>query len=134
VHPGTVTEGQGNAMTAAPGDPAASPVPPAAKAGTAPSPAAQDKAAASPDKATEAPAAPIGTGFPEPVTPGEPRVAADGKVILATARPYGSLTLPPLEPGGETTVITGDGTEVDEKTAQRAREAAHLAGFRLTEL
>lgn len=76
----------------------------------------------------------IPTGFPEPVTPDEPRERpADGKVRLAPAG-FGSLTLPPLEPGGETTEITAEGTDVDEETAERAYEAAQLAGFTLREL
>jgi hypothetical protein len=45
----------------------------------------------------------------------------------------GSLTIPPLDDGGESVVITTEGADVSEETAERAREAARLAGLRLTE-
>jgi hypothetical protein len=77
----------------------------------------------------------IRTGFPEPVTPDPPRKpSADGKVILATVAPLGSVTVPPLEEGGETVVITPDGTEVDEETAERALAAAQSGGYKLVQL
>jgi hypothetical protein len=47
---------------------------------------------------------------------------------------FGSLTVPPLEAGGESVVITAEGTDCDEETAERAHEAARLAGFRLREI
>ena len=99
----------------------------AAKAATsgasAPAPKAADK-----DKPPAIP-----TGFPEPAVAEEPPKAKDGNVILA-APERRSVTLPPLDEGGETVVITADGTEVDEDSAQRAHAAALAAGFRLREL
>lgn len=107
--------------------PAAKPPGPAA-----PAPRQQPKQEALAGTPAEPPQIP--TGFPEPVTPDEPReLAADGKVRLAPAG-FGSLTVPPLEPGGETVVIGPEGTDVDEETAERAYEAARLAGFTLREL
>jgi hypothetical protein len=91
-----------------------------------------------------APGAPAGTPAvtqPEPapkVTPPAPASPAaakpdpPGKVNLAVRWPMGSLTLPPL--GSEPViVITEEGTEVDEATAVRAREAAALNGLTLIE-
>lgn len=100
--------------------------------------------AATPARAAPAPAAagrpaspapaPIPTGFPEPVTPDEPRSpAADGRIRLAPVG-FAELIVPPLEAGGESFTITADGTDVDEETAERAREAARLAGFSLRQL
>lgn len=57
-----------------------------------------------------------------------------GKVTLAPVPPLGSVTLPPLEDGGEGLVIDAAGTEVDADTARRAQEAALKAGCRLQEL
>lgn len=77
---------------------------------------------------------PIPTGFPEPAAPAEPRAPSpDGTVRLAPVG-FGSLTVPPLEAGGGTVVITAEGTDVDQATAARAHEAARLAGFRLREV
>lgn len=77
---------------------------------------------------------PIPTGFPEPAAPDEPREPSpDGTVRLAPVN-FGSLTVPPLEPGGESVVITAEGTDCDPETAGRAHEAARLAGFRLREV
>jgi hypothetical protein len=53
--------------------------------------------------------------------------AKSGMVTLATAAPLGSVTV-------DDVVITEEGTEVDEATAERAHEAAQLAGFRLREI
>lgn len=83
----------------------------------------------------DAPAIP--TGFPElpAFAPPEPRKPSrPGYVTLATRPPVGSLSVPPLEGGGETVTITVDGTEVDAGTAARARHAATLAGTTLREL
>jgi hypothetical protein len=97
---------------------------------------------------------PIPTGFPEPASEGAPVQAGGvtvtetgtpvfpqpmppakpGHVNLATVPPMGSLTVPPLEAGGETTVIDVYGTEVDEATAERAHAAARAAGLNLREL
>lgn len=84
--------------------------------------------------ADETPAIP--TGFPEPAPEPEKteRKVRAGNVILATRHPMGDLTVPPLEGGGETVTITADGTEVDKATAERAHQAARLAGFALREL
>jgi hypothetical protein len=80
-----------------------------------------------PQKAADAPPA-IPTGFPEPVAPDPPRkLSASGKVTLATVPPLGSVTV-------DDVTITSEGTEVDEATAQRARDAAEAGGYRLAEL
>jgi hypothetical protein len=74
----------------------------------------------------------IPTGFPEPATVEPPRPgAAAGNVILATVPPLGALHVPSLDDGGEEVVITEYGTEVTADVAQRAHEAAALAGLRL---
>lgn len=89
---------------------------------------------ASPDKAKPAPP---GTGFPEPAeaeAPAPRRTSAPGHVTLATVAPVETLTVPPLDKGGKTVVITQDGTEVDEATAERAQQAAHAAGTTLREV
>jgi len=65
--------------------------------------------------------------------PKPPAPDAPGKVTLAVRWPMGSLTLPPLDDDGEAIVITEAGTEVDEATAVRAREAAALSGLSLVE-
>jgi hypothetical protein len=57
--------------------------------------------------------------------------SAAGTVTLATAPPLAALIVPALDDGGEEVVITEAGTEVDAATAQRAHEAAAVAGFRL---
>lgn len=62
------------------------------------------------------------TGLPE---------AMPGRLVLAAVEPLGSVTLPPLEEGGETTVITREGTEVDSATALRAYEATQGHGLRV---
>lgn len=94
---------------------------------------------------------PIPTGFPEPASPAEEggaalsdtgallfpqpmRPARPGYVNLAAVPPMGSLTVPPLEEGGESVVIDVYGTEVDEETAERAYAAAQAAGLSLREL
>lgn len=114
-------------------------------------------AASSPAEAVKPPATadkvppPIPTGFPEPPAPADPNATAfsdtgtllfpqpmkparEGFVNLATVPPMGSLTVPPLEDGGETVVIDVYGTEVDTATAERAYAAAQTAGFSLREL
>jgi hypothetical protein len=86
-------------------------------------------AAASPDASPAAPAATLAGKVIEPGwTP------SGAKVTLAPVPPMGSLTLPPLEGGGEGIVIEVDGTEVDADAAQRALKVATEAGFRLQEL
>jgi hypothetical protein len=116
------------------------PPPAAAAAGKAPAAAA----------AVPAPP-PIPTGFPEPASPAEEGGAAlsdtgallfpqpmqparPGHVNLAAVPPMGSLTVPPLEEGGDSVVIDVYGTEVDEETAERAYAAAQAAGLSLREL
>jgi hypothetical protein len=83
---------------------------------------------ASPDAALA-----VDPGNPESVPQGDPApvVPAGGKVTLAPVAPLGSVTLPPLEDGGEGIVIAEGGTEVDAETAARAHEAARQAGFKL---
>jgi hypothetical protein len=112
-----------------------------------PVPAEAVKAAAPADKIPP----PIPTGFPEPPVPAKPggpamtdtgtlifpqpaKPARPGFLNLATVPPMGSLTVPPLENGGEAVVIDVYGTEVDEATAERAYAAAQTAGFSLREL
>jgi len=92
------------------------------------------KAVAEPAKSAIPEPVPIPTGFPELVSPEPEREPSpDGMVRLAPAG-FGSLTVPPLEEGGKTVVITAEGTDVDEETAERAHEAARLAGFSLREV
>lgn len=96
---------------------------------TSPAPAGQESPAAS------GPASVIRTGFPEAVTPEPaPKPSADGIVRLATVPPLGSVTVPPLDEGGPTAVITRDGTEVDETTAERALAAAQSGGYKLVQI
>lgn len=69
---------------------------------------------------------------PAPAAP--PKPAAPGMVTLYAVPPMGTMTVPPLEgDDGEPVVITRYGTEVDLATAQRAHEAAALAGFSIRE-
>jgi hypothetical protein len=97
-------------------------------------PAPPDAPATSPAMAKPA-AGTIRTGFPEAVTPGpERKPSADGMVTLAAEAPLGSVTVPSLDEGGETVVITRDGTEVDEATAERALAAAQSGGYKLRQL
>lgn len=82
-----------------------------------------------------------GVSYLPPVVPSLPAVAApeedeeipEGHLRLATRWPVGDLTIPPLTAGGDTTVITREGTVVDAATAARARAAAHAAGHPLRE-
>lgn len=67
--------------------------------------------------------------YPQPMKPARP-----GHVNLATVPPMGSLTVPPLEDGGETVTIDVYGVEVDDATAERAYAAAQAAGLTLREL
>lgn len=114
----------------------------------APAGAAAGKA---PDAAGPPAPPPIPTGFPEAASPAEEggaalsdtgallfpqpmRPARPGYVNLAAVPPMGSLTVPPLEEGGESVVIDVYGTEVDEETAERAYAAAQAAGLSLREL
>lgn len=90
---------------------------------------AQDLAAPAPDAA---PAAPSDVPPGRVLGPGE--TPSSGRVTLAPVPPLGSLTLPPLEEGGQQIVIEAEGTEVSQKAAQRAYEAALRAGVRLQEL
>jgi hypothetical protein len=125
-----------------PAAPAGVPAPkPTAPASTAPPPAAAARQPAPapqiPDPAAAVAPPPGGpavtdTGtliFPQPAKPARP-----GFRNLATVPPMGSLTVPPLENGGEAVVIDVYGTEVDEATAERAYAAAQTAGFSLREL
>ena len=109
------------------------------QAGTQPEPAPRidaGKPAVSPAQAQSASlSAPSPDASPAVTQAPAGRVLAPGeRVTLAPVPPLGSLTLPPLEDGGESLVIEKDGTEVDAATAVRAREAAVAAGFRLREL
>jgi hypothetical protein len=77
---------------------------------------------------------PIPTGFPEPVAAEPEREPSPDGMVRLVPVGFGHLTVPPLELGGESVVITAEGTDCDEETAARAHEAAHLAGFRLREI
>jgi hypothetical protein len=77
---------------------------------------------------------PIPTGFPEPVSAEPEREPSPDGMVRLVPVGFGHLTVPPLELGGESVVITAEGTDCDEETAARAHEAAHLAGFRLREV
>jgi hypothetical protein len=92
-----------------------------------------DQSAAPLEQASPDAALAVDPGNPESVPQGDsaPRVATGGKVTLAPEPPLGSVTLPPIEDGGEGIVIAEGGTEVDADTAQRAHEAAQRAGFKL---
>jgi hypothetical protein len=57
---------------------------------------------------------------------------APGMVTIYAVPPMGTLTIP-ADGDGEPVVIDRSGTEVDEETAQRAREAAAASGFRIRE-
>ena len=108
------------------------------QAGTQPEPAPRidaGKPAVSPAQAQSASLSAPSPDAPSPAVAHAGRVLAPGeRVTLAPVPPLGSLTLPPLEDGGESLVIEEAGTEVDAATAVRAREAAVAAGFRLREL
>ena len=82
-----------------------------------PVPEGEDQSAApleeaSPDAAT---ALAVDPGNPEAVPQGAPAPSSSGsgKVTLAPVPPLGSVTLPPLEDGGEGIVIAEGGTEVE---------------------
>lgn len=70
-------------------------------------------------------------GVPVPEAPRKPD--APGKVTIYAVPPMGTLTVPPLDGKGDPVVINRYGTEVDEETADRAREAAALSGFLIRE-
>lgn len=55
-----------------------------------------------------------------------------GMVTIYAVPPMGTLTVPG-DGDGDPVVITRYGTEVDEATAERAREAAAASGFRIRE-
>jgi hypothetical protein len=123
----------GGSRPAAPADVPAPKSAPPAPAATARQPAPAPQI---PDPAVTAPQpggiAVTDTGtllFPQPMKPPKP-----GFRNLATVPPMGSLTVPPLDAGGEAVVIDVYGTEVDEATAERAYAAAQTAGFSLQEL
>lgn len=59
---------------------------------------------------------------------------APGHVILATVEPVTEVHVPALDEGGASVVITRDGTEVDEATAERAYAAAMESGYRLRDI
>lgn len=67
---------------------------------------------------------------PEPDEPAKPHTP--GKVTMYAVPPMGTLTIP-ADGDGEAVVIDRYGTEVDEATAERAREAAAASGFRIRE-
>ena len=67
---------------------------------------------------------------PEPDAP--PREHAAGMVTIYAVPPMGTLTIPG-DGDTEAVVIDRNGTEVDEATAQRAREAAAASGFTIRE-
>lgn len=81
------------------------------------------------------------TGPPEPApqpaapaAPPRPAHAPGDTVTLFAVPPMGTLTVPPLEgDDSDPVVITRYGTQVDGATADRAHEAAALAGFTLRE-
>jgi hypothetical protein len=77
------------------------------------------------------PAAVVKPAAPEAEAPKTPD--APGKVTIYAVPPMGTLTVPPLDGKGESVVIDRYGTEVDEATAQRAREAAAASGFSIRE-
>lgn len=126
------------------------PAAPPEKPAPAPVPVAlPDKAGAADTITVQKGPPPIPTGFPEPPPPAAPATTTDtgellipqpmppareGFVNLATVPPMGSLTVPPLQDGGDTVVIDVYGTEVDEATAGRAHAAARAAGLTLREL
>jgi len=66
-----------------------------------------------------------------PPDPDKPRTP--GKVTIYAVPPMGTLTVPPLDGDGEAVVIDRHGTEVDEATAERARQAAAASGFSIRE-
>jgi hypothetical protein len=75
---------------------------------------------------------------PQPAAPKAPLPPAHDPgdtVTLYAVPPMGTMTVPPLEDGddSEPVVITRYGTQVDGATADRAHEAAALAGFTLRE-
>lgn len=114
--------------------------PAAADSGAARAVPAGVAATDAPAKADESPADaahepdPIPTGFPEPVSAAAEREPSPDGMVRLVPVGFGHLTVPPLELGGESVVITSEGTDCDEETAARAHEAAHLAGFRLREV
>jgi hypothetical protein len=86
-------------------------------------------AAASPDASPAAPAETLaGKVLERGWSP------SGSKVTIAPVPPLESVTLPPLEDGGEGLVIPAEGAEVDAATAERALQVATEAGFRLQEL
>jgi hypothetical protein len=68
-----------------------------------------------------------------PAPPSPPVPDPPGKVTLYAIPPMGTMTVPPLDPGGEPVVITRYGTVVDTATARRAHEAAAASGFAIRE-
>lgn len=70
----------------------------------------------------------VDASVPHPSPPADP--PAPGNIVLAAVEPLGSVTLPPLNEGGKTIVITRYGTEVDEATAARAWAATGGHGLR----
>lgn len=80
------------------------------------------------------------TGPPEPApqpaapkAPPRPPHDPGDTVTLYAVPPMGTMTVPPLDGDGEPVVITRYGTQVDGATADRAHEAAALAGFTIRE-
>jgi hypothetical protein len=67
---------------------------------------------------------------PKPAAAATP---APGKVRLTPMPPLASVTLTAAGPDGGDLVIGPEGLEVDEETAQAARESAWVSGLRLRE-
>jgi hypothetical protein len=85
--------------------------------------------------APESPETPRRDAQDAPVTPAPAAAAPEPRhVTLAVSGALSALHLPPIDEGGEAVVITAEGTQVDEATARRAREAAREAGFSLAEV
>jgi hypothetical protein len=71
---------------------------------------------------------------PAPKPPPHPAHDPGDQVTLYAVPPMGTMTVPPLEDDdSDPVVITRYGTQVDGATADRAHEAAALAGFTLRE-
>jgi hypothetical protein len=85
------------------------------------------------EAAAQADAAMAGA-FDSPAPEPAPSLSAPGRVRLAPVPPLASVTLPGAGPDGTDLVITEEGAEMDEATAEHAREVAWLSGLRLREI
>jgi hypothetical protein len=90
-------------------------------------------AALEPEPSREADAL-AGIGLDKPATAPAPPSTKPGMVTLAPLPPLASVTLPGAGKDGADLVIGEQGAEVDEATAQHAREVAWLSGLRLREI